>query len=41
MTKKQKISEYLKSTGPILWVCKMNTIHNAAMEIVNKEIIYV
>ena len=41
MTKKQKITEYLKATDRMLWVGKMNTIRNAAMEIVNKEIIYV
>ena len=41
MTKKQKITEYLKSTDQMLWVGKMNTIRNADMEIVNKEIIYV
>lgn len=41
MTKKQKITEYLKATEQMLWVGKMNTIRNADMEIVNKEIIYV
>lgn len=41
MTKKQKITEYLKATDQMLWVGKMNTIRSAAMEIVNKEIIYV
>ena len=41
MTKKQKIAEYLKATDQMLWVGKMNTIRNTAMEIVNKEIIYV
>ena len=41
MTKKQKITEYLKATDQMLWVGKMNTIRNADMEIVNKEIIYV
>ena len=40
MTKKQKITEYLKATDQMLWVGKMNTIRNADMEIVNKEIIY-
>lgn len=38
MTKKQKITEYLKATDQMLWVGKMNTIRNADMEIVNKEI---
>ena len=41
MTKKQKITEYLKATDQMLLVGKMNTIRNADMEIVNKEIIYV
>lgn len=41
MTKKQKITEYLKATDQMLWVGKMNTIRNADMKIVNKEIIYV
>ena len=41
MTKKQKITEYLKAPDQMLWVGKMNTIRNADMEIVNKEIIYV
>ena len=41
MTKKQKITEYLKATDQMLWEGKMNTIRNADMEIVNKEIIYV
>ena len=41
MTKKQKITEYLKATDQMLWMGKMNTIRNADMEIVNKEIIYV
>lgn len=41
MTKKQKITEYLKATDQMLWVGKINTIRNADMEIVNKEIIYV
>lgn len=41
MTKNQKITEYLKATDQMLWVGKMNTIRNADMEIVNKEIIYV
>ena len=41
MTKKQKITEYLKAADQMLWVGKMNTIRNTAMEIVNKEIIYV
>ena len=41
MTKKQQITEYLKATDQMLWVGKMNTIRNADMEIVNKEIIYV
>ena len=41
MTKKQKITEYLKATDQMLRVGKMNTIRNTAMKIVNKEIICV
>lgn len=42
MAEKQGFTEYLKATDQMLWwVGKMNTIRNAAMEVVNKEIIYV
>lgn len=41
MAKKQGVTEYLKATDQMLWVGKMNTIRNAAMEIVNKKIICV
>lgn len=35
------ITERLKADNQLLWVRFMNNIHNRAMEIVNKEFIYV
>ena len=40
MTDKQSIAENLKATDQMAWVGKMNNIRNAAMEIVNAELIY-
>jgi len=37
---KQGVSEQLKATGQMVWVGKMNVIRNAAMEVVNKELIF-
>ncbi len=34
------VTEQLKSENPMLWVQKMNNIHNSAREIVNLEIIF-
>lgn len=35
------ITEELKANDQMAWVCKMENIHNRAMGIVNKELIYV
>jgi len=40
LAKKENVTEELKSTDMMLWVQKMNNIHNRAMEIVNADIIY-
>lgn len=37
---KQGVSEQLKATDQMVWVGKMNVIRNAAMEVVNKELIF-
>ncbi len=41
MAKKQGITEQLKAIDQMAWVGKMNAIRNSAMEIVNKELIFV
>ena len=41
MAKRQGITEQLKATDQMTWVGKMNAIRSAAMEIVNKELIFV
>lgn len=41
MAKKQGITEQLKASGQMAWVGKMNAIRSAAMEIVNKELIFI
>ena len=38
---KENITEKLKSDNPMLWVQKMNSIRNRAMEVVNSEVIFV
>ena len=38
---KENITEKLKSDNPMLWVQKMNSIRNRAMEIVNSKVIFV
>ena len=40
LAEKENITEKLKVDNPMLWVQKMNNIHNRATEIVNLEIIY-
>ena len=37
---RQGVTEQLKAEDQMLWVCKMNAIRNAAMEVVNKELIF-
>ena len=41
MADKQGVTEHLKVTDQMAWVGKMNAIRNAAIEIVNKELIFV
>lgn len=41
MADKQGINEQLKATDQMIWACRMNAIRNAAMEIVNNEVIYI
>ena len=40
MAKNQGITEYLNENDQMAWVGKMNAIRNAAIEVVNKEIIF-
>ncbi len=41
MAEKQGITEQLKATDQMAWVGRMNNIRNAAIEIVNQELIFV
>ena len=41
MADNQGVTEHLKATDQMAWVGKMNAIRNAAIEIVNKELIFV
>ena len=41
LVEKENITEELKSSNQMLWVCKMNNIRNIVEEIVLKEYIYV
>lgn len=41
LTEKENITEELKSSNQMLWICKMNNIKNIAEEIILKEYIYV
>ena len=38
---KENVTGKLKANNPMLWVRKMNSIRNRAMEIVNSEVIFV
>ena len=40
MAEKQGITEQLKATDQMAWVGKTNAIRNAALEVVNKELIF-
>ena len=40
LAEKDGITEALKSTDQMEWVRQMNSVHNRAAEIVNKELIY-
>ncbi len=41
LSKQENVTEKLKSTAPMEWVQKMNSIRNRAAEIVNSELIFV
>lgn len=41
MSEKQGITERLKASDQMMWVGRMNAVRNTAMEIVNKELIYI
>ncbi len=41
IAEKQGITEQLKATDQMAWVGRMNNIRNAAIEIVNQELIFV
>lgn len=40
LAEKENVTEELKATDQMLWVQKINNIHNRATEIVNSELIY-
>lgn len=40
LAEKESVTEALKAENQMLWVQKMNNIHNAAMEIVSSDLIY-
>jgi len=40
MAKSEGVTEQLKAENQLLWIQKMNNIHNRAMEIINSELIY-
>lgn len=40
MTKSGGLTEHMKSTGPLGWIRKMNSIQSRAEEIVIHELIY-
>lgn len=40
LAEKENVTEKLKSDNPMLWVRKMNNIHNRATGIVNEQVIY-
>ena len=40
LAEQEEVTEQLKAEKPMLWVQKMNNIHNRAREIVNLEIIF-
>ena len=40
LSEQEGITEQLKAENPMMWVAKMNNVHNRAREIVNTELIY-
>ena len=41
LAKREGVTEQLKTENQILWVRRMNNIHNQATDIINNELIYV
>ena len=41
LSDKESVTEKLKAENPMLWVQRMNNIHNRTLEIVNRELILV
>ena len=41
LAEKEGLTEAVKAENQMLWVQKMNNIHNAAMEVVSNDLIYV
>lgn len=40
LAEKESVTKALKAENQMLWVQKMNNIHNAAMEVVSNDLIY-
>ena len=40
LAEKEGLTEALKAENQMLWVQKMNNIHNAAMEVVSNDLVY-
>ena len=40
LSEKEGVTEAIKAENQMLWVQKMNNIHNAAMEVVSNDLIY-
>ena len=38
---KEGVTEQLKATDPMAWVCRMNNIRERATEVVNSEVVFV
>ena len=38
---KESVTEQLKATDPMAWVCRMNNIRERATEVVNSEVVFV
>lgn len=41
MAAAEGVTEQLKTTDQMVWVSRMNNIHNSATEVVNNELIYI
>ncbi len=40
LAKKENVTERLKTDAQMIWIQKMNNIHNRAEEVVNSDLIY-